>query len=141
MHAVQSLLKIRKHRVIAVAKSTVATSFLDGGRKVHSEFKIPIPYYAESVCNTSIESKLTNDIRGASLIIWDEIVMFLRYCIEAVDRTLHAIMNAPHVPLGGKCIQFSAGFPQMLPVVPLGFRGMIAFMSFKSFRFINACIF
>ena len=132
IRAIQSLLKIREHRVIAVATSAVAASLLDGGRSAHSEFKIPIPCYLESVCNISMESKLANDIRRASLIIWDEIVMCLRYCIEAVDRTLRAIMKAPYVPFGGKCILFSGDFRQILPVVPRGSRGMIVFMSFKS---------
>ena len=132
IRAIQSILKVRKHSVIAVATSAVAASLLDGGRTAHSVFKIPIPCYAESVCSITMESTLANEIRHASLIVWDEIVMCSRYCIEAVDRTLRAIMKSPGVPFGGKCILFSGDFRQILPVVPRGSRGMIVFMCFKS---------
>ena len=118
IHAIQSLLKIRKHRFIAVATSAIAASLLDGGRTANSEFKIPTPCYAERLCDISVEAKLANDIGRASLIIWDEVVMCLRYCIGVVDRTFRAIMKTPQVPFGGKCILFSSNFLQILPVVP-----------------------
>ena len=101
IHAIQSILKARKHSIIAVATSAVAASLLEDGRTAHSVFKIPIPIYADSVCNISMESKIANELRRASLIIWDEIVMCARYCIEAVDRTLRVIMKSPTVPFRG----------------------------------------
>ena len=133
IRAVHSSLKIRKHTVIAVGKSAVAASLPDGGRTVHSDFKIPIPCYVEIVCDISMDSKIANDIRRASLIIWDEIVVCLRYYIEAVDRTLRAIMKTLYVQFGEKLILFSGDFLQILPVVLRGSRGMIVFLSFKSF--------
>lgn len=42
--------------------------------------------------------------------------MLLRYFIEAVDRTLRAIMNSLNVPFGGVCNLFSGNFRQILPV-------------------------
>ncbi len=118
IHAIQSVLKIRKHSVIAVATSAVAASLLEDGQTAHSAFKISMPCYAESVYNISIESKIANELRRASFIIWDEILMCQRYCIEATDRALRAIMKSPHVPFGGKFVLFSGNFRQILPVVP-----------------------
>ena len=59
-------------------------------------------------------------------------MMCIRYCIEAVDRTLRVIMKSPNVPLGGKCVLFSRDLRQILSVVPRGSRSTIFFMSFKS---------
>ena len=120
IRAVQSSLKIRRHTVIAGAKSTVAASLPNGGRTVHSDFKIPIPCYVESVCDISMDSKIANDIRRASLIIWDEIVVCLQYSVEAVHRTLRAIMKTLYVLFGEKLVLFSRDFRQILPVVPEG---------------------
>ena len=55
------------------------------------------------------------------LIGWDEIVMCMRYNIEAVDRTIRAIIKVPDIPFDGKCILFSGDFRQILPVIPKGF--------------------
>ena len=51
---IQSLSKIHKHTRIAVATSAVVASLLEDGRTVHSVSKIPIPCYAESVCNINL---------------------------------------------------------------------------------------
>ena len=132
IRAVQSALRLRKHKVIAVATSAVAASLLEDGQTAHSAFKIPIPCHADSVCNISLESEIAHRLRSASLIIWNEIVMCLRHCIEAVDRTLQVVMKSPNVPFVGKCVLFSRDFRQILPVVPRGSRGMIVFICFQS---------
>lgn len=132
IRTIHALLRLRERNVIAVATSAVAASLLDGGRTAHSVFKIPIPCYAESVCSISLDSALAARIREADLIIWDEIVMCVRYSVEAVDRTLRAIMDAEDIPFGGKCVLFSGDFRQILPVVPKGSRGMIVHMCLKS---------
>ena len=130
--AIQSLSKVRNYRVIAVATSAVASSLLEkDGRSAHSIFKIPITCYAESVCNISMESNTANELRH-SLIIWDEAVTCVRYCIAAVDRTQRVIMKSPNIPFGVKCFLFNRDVGQILPVVPIGSRSMIAFMCFKS---------
>ena len=119
----------------------MAVSLLEDGRTAHSVYKIPIPIYADSVCNISMESKIANELRKASLILWDEIVMCAWYCNEAVDRTLSVIMKSSSVPFGGKCILFSGDFQQILPVVPSGSRGMIVFTCFKSsplYEYVNS---
>ena len=75
---------------------------------------------------------MVNELRQASSIIWDEVVMCLLYCIEAVGRTLRKIMKSPNFTFEGKSVLFSGGFRQILPVAPRGSRGMIVFMCFKS---------
>ena len=57
-----------------------------------------------------MEFNTANELRQAFLIIWDEVVMCVRYYIEAVDRTLRVIMNSLNVPFGGKCVLFSGTF-------------------------------
>ncbi len=125
IRAIQVLLKLRTRTTIAVATSPVAASLLDEGRTAHS-------CYSDSVLHIPLESALAAKIRDADLIIWDEIVMCIRYCIEAVDRTLRAIMKNPSVPFGGKCILFSGDIRQVLPVVPRGSRGMVVHLCLKS---------
>ena len=132
IRAIQLILKVRSHRVIPVLTSAVASSLLEEGRTAHSLFKIPIPCYADSVCNISMESNTANELRHASLIIWDEVVTCVHYCIAAVDRSLRVIMKSPNVPFGAKCVLFSGDFRQILPVVRRGSRSMIVFMCFKS---------
>ena len=132
IRTIQSLLQLRDRKVISVATSAVAASLLEKGRTAHSVFKIPIPCHAESTCSISLDSELAAQIREADLIIWDEIIMCARYCIEAVDRTLREIMRTNGVLFGGKCVLLSGDCRQILPVVPKASRGMIVHMSLKS---------
>ncbi len=122
---IQSLLQLRERKDVPVATSAVAASLLEGGQTAHSIFKIPIYSDSEFVCNISLDSALAALIWEADLIIWDEIVMYVRYCVKAVERTIRAIMRACGTLFGGKCIIFSSDFRQILPVVPKGSRGMI----------------
>lgn len=106
-------------------------------RTAHSGFKIPIPCMSDSVSNISLDSQLAQEIRESSLIVWDEVVKCIRYCIEVFDRMLRAIKKCPHVPFGGKFILFSRDCRQILPVVPRGSRGMIVHLCFKSSYLFN----
>ena len=107
---IQGFLEIRNKRVIPFSTSAVVAFLLSGGKTAHSVFKLPIPCFAESVRSISMDSALANEIRDAALIVWDEIVMLMRYCIEAADRTFRAIIKAPNVLFGGKCVLFSGDF-------------------------------
>ena len=75
----QAILNARKHSVIAVSTSAVAASFLEDGQTARSVLKIPIPIHADSIRNISMESKIAKELRQASLILRDEIVMCARY--------------------------------------------------------------
>lgn len=102
IRAIQELLELRGRKTIAVATSAVAASLLPGGRTAHSVFKIPIPCFSDSACRISMDSSLSQEIRDASFVVRDEVVMCSRYFIEAVDRTLRAIMMLPHITFRGK---------------------------------------
>ena len=132
IRVIQSILKLRAQKVIAVATSAVAASFLDRGRTAVSVSKIPIPCFSYSACSMSMDSNLASKIRQANLIIWNVIVMCVRCCVEAVDRTLRAIIKSQNVPFGGNCILFSVDFRQIPPVVPRESKAAIIFMTLKS---------
>ena len=131
IQAIHKLLRCRERKVIAVATSAVAASLLYRGRTAHSVFKIPIPCDSTSTCNISVESKLAQEMREVDLIIWDEVVMCNRYCIEAVDRALRDIMRS-EAPFGGKCVLFSGDYRQILPVIQGGSRAQVVNACFKS---------
>lgn len=63
------------------------------------------------------------------LIVWDEVPMQHRYCIEAVDATLRDLLHRD-VSFGGITVVFGGDFRQILPVVPRGSREQI----------VNACL-
>ena len=131
VRAIHALLQARERNVLPVASSAVASSLLGGGRTAHSTFKIPIPCYADSVCNISADSSLAVKLRSVDLIIWDEVVMCHRFCIEAVDRTLRDIMDID-VPFGNKCVLFSGDFRQILPIISGGSRAETVHACLKS---------
>ncbi len=85
--SIHDFLRLREKKVIAVATFGVAAVLLDEGRTANSTFKIPIPITAESTCSISASSQLAQDLLDSDFIIWDEIVMCHRYCVEAVDRS------------------------------------------------------
>jgi hypothetical protein len=102
---------------IAVASSGIASLLLPGGRTAHSTFKIPIKVKDDSTCNISKQSKVSQFIRRASLIVWDEAPMTHRYAFEALDRTLRDVLNNRDEVFGGKVVVLSGDFRQILPVV------------------------
>jgi hypothetical protein len=113
--------------VLAVASSGIASLLLPGGRTAHSRFKIPIDLHDESTCNITQQMKVAELVRKADMIIWDEAPMMHRRAFEAVDRTLHDLMQlddaqATDKIFGGKTVVLGGDFRQILPVVPKGGR-------------------
>ncbi|CDF33021.1 unnamed protein product [Chondrus crispus] len=133
-------LRTRRKQVIAVATSAVAAVLLDGGRTAHSVFKIPIPVSAESTCSFSANSDTGRTLQQVDLIIWDEIVMCHRHCIETVDRSLRDLMQTDR-PFGGKFVVLAGDFRQILPVVPGGSRGQIVSACVKASPLYRECRF
>ncbi|CDF40386.1 ATP dependant DNA helicase [Chondrus crispus] len=133
-------LRTRRKQVIAVATSAVAAVLLDGGRTAHSVFKIPIPVSAESTCSFSANSDTGRTLQQVDLIIWDEIVMCHRHCIETVDRSLRDLMQTDR-PFGGKFLVLAGDFRQVLPVVPGGSRGQIVSACVKASPLYRKCRF
>ncbi len=131
MRTIQSLLELRGRSVFSTATSAVGASLLERGRTARAAFKVPIPCDSENVCSIPLDFKLAAHIRKADLIIWDEIATCVRYCIEAVERTISEIMSDDHILFCGKCILFSGDFRQILPVVLKESQGMIVHMCLK----------
>ncbi len=88
-----------------IAASAVAAVILDEGRTAHSTFKIPVPFTAERTCSISARSQLVQDLLDTDFIIWDEILMCHRYCVEAVERSLQDITRR-NLPFGRSACYF-----------------------------------
>ncbi len=76
-------------------------------------------------------SQLAQDLLDADFIIWDEIVICHRYCVDAVDRSLWDITRR-NLPFGGKFVLFSGDFRQILPVISGGSTAQIVHACVKS---------
>jgi hypothetical protein len=79
--------------VLAVASSGIASLLLLGGKTAHSRLKISIDLHDESTCNITQQMKVAELVRKADLIICDEAPMMHRRTFQAVDRTLHDLMQ------------------------------------------------
>ena len=107
-------------RGIALAMGTtgIAANLLDLGRTFHSRMKAPLSVSEDSTLKITAQSELAKLIKRASLLLIDEATMLDRYMLEAMDRTLRDLMNAPLKPFGGKILILAGDFRQCLPVVP-----------------------
>ena len=118
------------HIVVAVASSGIASLLLEGSQTTHSTFCIPLDVLENSVCGFSKQSLQAELFRETKLIIWDEVPMQHRHCVEAVDRTLRDIRNSEK-PFGGITVVLGGDFQQILPVVPKGVREQIVNASLR----------
>jgi len=127
---------------LTVASSGIASLLLLGGRTAHSKFKIPVPTLEHSVCDITKGSELSNLMKLANLIIWDEAPMAHKYCFETLDRTLKDIMrekNKTDSIFGGKVVVFGGDFRQILPVIPRGSRSDIVHATINSSYLWDQC--
>lgn len=107
--------------VLIVASTGVAALQLPGGWTGHSLFKLPMDenMSPSCVCNINAQTQRAELIRHADLIIWDELPMTHRYCVEALNRTLKDLMRNDLL-FGGKTILFSGDWRQTGPIVKFG---------------------
>ncbi|PIA36722.1 hypothetical protein AQUCO_03300139v1, partial [Aquilegia coerulea] len=104
-----------------VVSSGIASLLLTGGRTTHSTFKIPFEVLDDSVCSVTKQTIHTELFKRAKLIIWDEVPMQHRFCVEVVDRTLRHIREIKE-PFGGVTVVLGGDFKQTLPVITKGTR-------------------
>lgn len=131
-----------KGRPLAVSSSGVSALLLLHGSTAHSTFKLPINIGEDSTCNLNGRDKKSRAIIEAPIIVWDEISMQHKHCIEAVDRSLWHICRTD-AQIGGKSLIFSGDFRQTLPIIPNGslsdqkkasFKGSSLWRLVKRFR-------
>ncbi len=113
--------------MFVVVSSGIASLLLLGDRTAHSRFKIPIDLHDELTCNITQQMKVVELVHKADMIIWDEAPMMHRRSFEAVDRTLHDLMQLDDAQVteksfGGKTVVLGGDFRQILLVVPKGGR-------------------
>ena len=101
---------------LIVASTGIAALQLPGGWTAHSMFKLPMEerLTPSCVCNINTQTQRADLIRHADLIIWDELPMIHRYCVEALDRSLRDITH--YKLFGGKTILFSGDWRQIGPI-------------------------
>ncbi len=79
--------------VLVVASSGIASLLFLGDKTAHSRFRISIDLHDESTSNITQQMKVTELVRKANLIIWDEAPMMHHQTFEVVDWTLHDLMQ------------------------------------------------
>jgi hypothetical protein len=89
-HAIHGQSKI----VLCVASSGIASILLPGGRTSHSCFNIPLDVDDTSHCSIPKNGLKAELLKWTVAIIWDEVLMQHRYCMEAVDHTLKMSLTA-----------------------------------------------
>ena len=107
--------------VLTVASTGIAALQLPGGWTAHSMFNLPLDenVVPGAVCKIRSESQRAELIRNCDLIIWDELPMSHKYCVEALNTTLQDLLNNDSL-FGGKTILFSGDWRQVDPVVKYG---------------------
>jgi hypothetical protein len=125
-HAIRGQGKI----VLCVASSGIASILLPGGRTSHSCFNIPLDVDETSLCHIPKDSPKADLLRQTVAIIWDEVPMQHKHCMEAVDRTLQDILNNNR-PFGGIVVLWGGDFRQILPVIEKGSREDIVYACIK----------
>jgi hypothetical protein len=115
---------------LPVASTGIAANLLKGGRTYFSQYKLPVPLLDNSSSSMRMTSVEAEQLRKASILIWDEATMAPSYAIDAVDKLLREITCAD-VPFGGKVLLLGGDFRQCLPVVPHAQRSAIVESSIK----------
>ena len=113
-----------------MASSGIASLLLVGGRTAHSTFFIPLNVLKNSNCGFSKQSLQAELFRETKLIIWDEVPMQHKHCVEVVDGTLRDICDSEK-PFGGITVVLGGDFRQILPVIPKGVREQIVNTSLR----------
>ncbi|KAF6139189.1 hypothetical protein GIB67_040336 [Kingdonia uniflora] len=129
-NAIIATLRKKENIAIMVASSGIVSLLLDGGRTAHSTFRISINVVGNSKCGFTKQSIHPYLFRTAKLIIWDEVPMQYKYCVDTVERALRDVCNNSR-PFGGITVVLGGNFHQILPVVSKGGREQIVSTSLR----------
>lgn len=94
----------------------MADQLFRGGRTAHSAFNMLVLWIKFNYSNVPAGSQLATEFQNVDLIIWDEIMMCSRHCIDTVDRTMPNLSRNRR-PLGGRVVLFLGDVRQFLPVI------------------------
>jgi hypothetical protein len=89
--------------VLCVASTGIAATIIQG-MTAHKQFGIPVPCHENSTSKIRPNSIEANNLREASLLIWDESSMAHKDMLICLDRLLQDLMGLKDVPFGGKCL-------------------------------------
>ncbi|CAN1242490.1 ATP-dependent DNA helicase pif1 [Linum perenne] len=103
-NCIVSKVRSRGQVALVVASSGIAATLLPDGVTAHSRFKIPLDVDHSSTCNVKKGTTLSELLKIATLIVWDE------------------APGPDYRPFGGKTILLRGDFRQTLPVVTNGGR-------------------
>ena len=85
-NTVIGILKCKGLTYTCVAPTGLAASLLDGGRTVHSKFKISLNADNATTANIKAHEEPASEIRKSSLLVWDEISMCGKFLLESVSK-------------------------------------------------------
>ena len=120
VNLILAFIRSKNHLALATASSGIAATILEGGRTLHSTFKIPLDAHMQDMPTCAIKKKtaLAQVMINCSALIIDEAPMTHKAAYEAVDRTLQDIRGNTE-PFGGIPTLMCGDFRQILPVVKM----------------------
>ena len=109
-------LKVLKYNVLPNATTGIAADLLEGGRTVHSRFKIPLFIDKENELDVSADSFLGKSIIESNIIIIDEVSAMNKTILVLINKLLMKLMRKGDI-FGGKVMVLSGDFRQTLPII------------------------
>jgi len=109
---------------IAVSSIGIASLLLENAATFHKKFRSKLVPTRQFYLDAIKCSQLVKEIKSASVILIDEVFSLHKYHVEALNRTLQAIMQKPHMLFGGLNVVTMGDLQQTLPVpiTKSGFR-------------------
>lgn len=97
-----------------MASTGIAATLLIEGRTVHKAFSLPVPLYSDSVSGID-PARCPAEIRNASIFIFDEASMAVKYTFQAMDTLLRQVRGRLHpvfedIPFGGLIVLCGGDF-------------------------------
>ena len=108
---------------LAVAMSGIAALLMEGGRTVHSRFRLPVPLPLDNAsANVSMTSPTAKLLRKTQLLVWDEAPTAARSAFEAIDRCMRDVLRDvagcnSGKAFGGMPVVLGGDFRQIPPVL------------------------
>ena len=93
-----------EHKIcLGSSSSGISSILLDGGKTVHSRFKIPLKVIDNMELKIRSQGNLGQLLIMCDCILIDEAPMLHRYIIESIDKLLKRLMTN-NIPFGGKTL-------------------------------------